>query len=234
MAHGSDFSDNKKMLRGMQNASMAEATALLKAARKATRSKSTKIPKTKKEIILALMALVGSKALPSAENFKSIEEMDKTSSKRMRRTQQAKPDQVAKVKKKKLAEIPASHSLTETARQRAKHPSDRHKETAKQKAARIKAGGPTKQQKHSSPGRLNTRRIAKRHEQAMPEGTSIYDVDKQKTKKIPTVKAPKVPTKKRPNVWVDWEQLRRMKHGGKITKRMNGGQVVAAGYDKVK
>ena len=68
----------------------------------------------------------------------------------------------------------------------------------------------------------------------MPEGTSIYDVDKQKTKKIPTVKAPKVPTKKRPNVWVDWEQLRRMKHGGKITKRMNGGQVVAAGYDKVK
>ena len=48
MAHGSDFSDNKKMLRGMQNASMAEATALLKAARKATK-KGTNSAKKKNQ-----------------------------------------------------------------------------------------------------------------------------------------------------------------------------------------
>ena len=135
--------------------------------------------------------------------------------------------------------------LTKTARQRAEHPSDRHKETAKQKAARIKAGGPTKQQKHKATGRLGTRRIAKRHEQAMPEGTSIYDVDKQKTKKIPTVTAPKGSTKRRPTSKEKAADKRKYpsvlkkaggkvkgyKHGGFIGRQLDGSKIVSGGYD---
>ena len=141
---------------------------------------------------------------------------------KLRKALEAREDKVTR----RPISTKASHSLTKTARQRAEHPSDRHKETAKQKAARIKAGGPTKQKKHKATGRLGTRRIAKRHEQAMPEGTSIYDVDKQKTKKIPTVKAPKGSTKRRPT---SKEKAADKRKYPSVLKKAGGGKIEKKG-----